>query len=162
MASSDVRILFPSSVSLSSSLLLCELHSQASSPIWGGTQNKLEFIYKKLYIYSYVFKLQSTSKYSPFDAIHPWRLFSHCSKQFLSLWILVPVVLLLFFLFVCLFHFFHISKIFPFEDFFHPGKQKRVAQGEIRWIGRVGHRRHAIFGQELRNTQHGVVGQVQL
>ena len=28
------------------------------------------FIYKKLCIYSYMFKLQSPSKSSPFDAIH--------------------------------------------------------------------------------------------
>ena len=32
------------------------------------------------------------------------------------------------------------------EDFFHPGKQKKVAQDEIQWIERVGHRGHAIFG----------------
>ena len=36
---------------------------------------KMEFIYKKLCIYSYMFKLQSPSKYSPFDAIHLLRHF---------------------------------------------------------------------------------------
>ena len=35
----------------------------------------MEFIYKKLCIYSYMFKVQSPSKYSPFDAIHLSRLF---------------------------------------------------------------------------------------
>ena len=28
--------------------------------------------------------------------------------------------------------------MFPFENFFHPGKQKKVAWGKIRWIGRAG------------------------
>ena len=28
-----------------------------------------------------------------------------------------------------LFHLFHIGKMFPFEDFFHSGKQKEVAWG---------------------------------
>ena len=36
---------------------------------------QMEFIYKKLCIYSYMFKLQLPSKYSPFDAIHLLRLF---------------------------------------------------------------------------------------
>ena len=35
-------------------------------------------------------KLQSPSKYSPFDAVHLLRLFSHCSKQFLNSSILMP------------------------------------------------------------------------
>ena len=34
-----------------------------------GAKNP-EFIYKKLFIYSYMFKLQSSSEYSPFDALH--------------------------------------------------------------------------------------------
>ena len=33
----------------------------------GGTPKNPECIYKKLHIYSYMFKLQSPSKYSPFD-----------------------------------------------------------------------------------------------
>ena len=33
---------------------------------------------------------------------------------------------------------------------------KKVTQGEIRWIGRVGYGGHAILGQKLLNTQHGV------
>ena len=50
---------------------------------------KMQFIYKKLCIYSYTFKLQSPSKYSSFDAIHPWSSFLHCSKQFLNMLILM-------------------------------------------------------------------------
>ena len=34
-----------------------------------------EFIYKKLCIYPYMFKLQSPSKYPPFDVIHLPRFF---------------------------------------------------------------------------------------
>ena len=48
---------------------------------WRGHQ-KMGFIYKKVCIYSYLFKLQSLSKYSPFDAIHLWRHFLHYSKVF--------------------------------------------------------------------------------
>ena len=51
--------------------------------LWGETQKTLEFIYKILCIYSYMFKLQSPSKYSPFDAIrflHLPRCFFHFLK----------------------------------------------------------------------------------
>ena len=40
-----------------------------------GHKKHPEFIYKKLCIYSYMFKLQSPSKCSPLDAIHLSRLF---------------------------------------------------------------------------------------
>ena len=39
----------------------------------GGIQKTQEFIYKKLCIYSYKFKLQSLSNYSAFDAMHLLR-----------------------------------------------------------------------------------------
>ena len=56
------------------------------------------------------------------------EVFSHCSKQFLNSSILMPFKCLCCFLF----HLFHIGKPFPpFEDFFHPGKQKKVTRGEI-------------------------------
>ena len=55
-----------------------------------GGPKKSEFIYKKLCTYSYMFKLQSHSKYSQFDMIHLSRHFVHCSKQFLNLLILIP------------------------------------------------------------------------
>ena len=44
-------------------------------------------LFKKLCIYSYMFKWQSPSKYLPFDTIHLLRHFFHCSKQFLNWWI---------------------------------------------------------------------------
>ena len=96
-------------------------------------------------------KLQSPSKYSPFDAIHLSRCFFHCSKQFLNLLTLMP---------------FSASAIFvpslpcwqnfPFEDIFHAQKHKKVAPGEVGWIGRVEHRPCAVFGQKLLNTQHSM------
>ena len=49
-----------------------------------------KFIYKKLCICSHIFTLQSPSNYSPFDAIHLLRHFSHCSKQFFKSLILMP------------------------------------------------------------------------
>ena len=39
---------------------------------------------------------------------------------------------------------------------FSSRETKKVTLGEIRWIGRVGHQGHAIFGQKLLNTQCGV------
>ena len=76
----------------------------------GDPDITLEFIYKKLCIYSYMFKLQSSSKYSPFDTITYWDgFFSHCSKRFSTLQFWCLLVLLPF-----LFHVFHIRKTFPF------------------------------------------------
>ena len=45
-----------------------------TSQVRGGIPRK-PGIYKKLCIYSYMFKLQSPSKYSPFDAIRLLRFF---------------------------------------------------------------------------------------
>ena len=63
-----------------------------------GDPKKLEFIYKKLCIYFYMFKLQSPSNYSPFDAIHLSRLFSTAQSSFWTrqFWYLL-VLLLVFF-----------------------------------------------------------------
>ena len=55
-----------------------------SSLYTGGTP-KTEFIYKKLCIYSYMFKLQLPSKYSTFDAIHLSRIFSTLLKTVFEL-----------------------------------------------------------------------------
>ena len=55
----------------------------------------------------------------------------------------------------CLFHLFHISKIFPFEDFFSLRETNKNCLGDTGWIGVVGPGIH-VFGQKLLNTQHGV------
>ena len=58
-----------------------------------------------------------------------------------------------------LFHFFHIGKMFPFEDFFQTGEtRKKSAWGKIRWMGRVEHGGHAVFGQKLLSTQRNAGG----
>ena len=60
-----------------------------------GDPEKTGFICKKLCIYSYMFKLQSPSKYPPFDAIYLSRLFftvqnSFWTHQFWFLLVLLP------------------------------------------------------------------------
>ena len=99
-----------------------------------------------------MFKLQSPPKYSPFDAVHLLRHFLPLLKTLLELIDFDAFKHFCHFLF----HLFYMGKMFPFEDCFHPGKPKKVTGGEIRWIGRVGHRCHAVFGQKLLNTQHGM------
>ena len=81
---------------------------------------KPEFICKKIGYYSYIFKLQSPSKYSPFDVMHLLTFF-HCSNQFLNSSVLMPFSASAIF---CL-HLLHMGKMFPFEDFFPPGKQTK-------------------------------------
>ena len=65
-------------------------HTDINLNLYGGMSKNSEFIYKKLCIYSYTFKLQSPSKYSPLNAIHLSRCFFHCSQQFLNVSILMP------------------------------------------------------------------------
>ena len=96
-----------------------------------------------------MFKLQSPSKYSTYDAIHlSTCFFSTAQSQFWCILALLP---------------YFVSPLpylqnMSFEEFFHLGNQtnKKVTQVKIRWIGRVGHRGHVIFGQKPLNTQHGV------
>ena len=54
----------------------------------GGPKKPPQFNYKNCVVIL-TFKLQSPSKYSPFDAIHLFRRFFHCSEKFLNL-ILMP------------------------------------------------------------------------
>ena len=91
--------------------------------------------------------------HSPFDAIHLLIMFPHCTKQFLNLLILMPFCASA--VFVCCFTSSALPKHLPLRTFSY-GETKKVTQGNIRWIGRVGHRVQAIFGQKLLNTQHGV------
>ena len=116
--------------------------------IWGGTPQIWKYLLKIMY--SYMFKLQSPSKYFPFNAIYPLRLFSHCSTV-LNASMLMPLVLLWFFV-LPLPH----GQNFSLWGLFSSRETKKVAWGENRWIGRVGHGDHAVFGQKLLNTQLGV------
>ena len=102
-----------------------------------------------MYLFLHI-KLQSPSKYSPFDAIHLLRCFFHCSKQFLNSSILMPFSVSAIFCFTSSTS----AKHCPLRTFFHSGKQqKKVPLGKNRWIGRVGYGGHAVFGQKLVNIQ---------
>ena len=88
-------------------------------------QGNPEFIYKKLCIYSYMFKFQSPSKYSSFDAIYLSRYFSTAPNSFWTCQFQCLLVLLPFF----------VSPLPRLQNislwgFFHLGKQK-VTKGEI-------------------------------
>ena len=77
--------------------------------------------------------------------------FSTAQNNFWICWFQCLLVLLLLFVSPL-----YIGTVFPFEGFSQLGKQIEVAQCEIQWIRRVGHRGHAIFGQKLLNVLHGV------
>ena len=62
-----------------------------------GDRKKPKFICKKLCIYSYMFKLQSPSKNSPFDAVHLLRLFFTAQNSIWTHWFGCLLVLLLLF-----------------------------------------------------------------
>ena len=85
----------------------------------------MEFIYKKLCVYSYMFELWSPSKCSPFDATHLSRCFSYCSKQFLHLSILIPFSASAVFGFTCSLS----AKCFPLRTSSSRKTKKEVSQG---------------------------------
>ena len=65
--------------------------------------------------------------------------------------------------FWCLLELLPFLKISPLPHHWHIflwglfwGNKKKVTQDQSRWTGRVGQGGHAIFGQKLLNTQHGV------
>ena len=109
----------------------------------GGTQ-KMEFIYLKMYIYFYMFKLQSLSKYSPFDAVCLLGHFFHCSKQFLNSSILMPFRASAIFCFASSTS----AKCFPLRTFFIWGKNSRLQQD---WVNKEGGAwgSCSFFGQKL-------------
>ena len=117
--------------------------------IWGGPPKWNLFI--KI-VYSYMFKLQSSSKYFPFDAIYLSRRFSHGSNQCLNLSILMPFSASAVFCFPSSTS----AKWFPSRTFFIQGNKKKVDQGKIMWIERVGQEDHAVFDQKPLNTQRSV------
>ena len=117
----------------------------------GGPKITRKLFIKILCIYSYMLNHQSPSKCSPFDIIHLLRCFSTAQNSFEL--VDFDAVSWFYHLF---FFLFYIRKMFPFEDIFHLGKQKKVIWGEIGWIGRVLPRGHAIFYQKLLNIQHSV------
>ena len=108
---------------LSSLLLLIKISSTLKCTREDPPKTQSLFI-KKLCIHSYVFKLQSPTKYSPFDAMHLSRHFFHCSKQVLN------PILMPFSVSDCfLFHLSHIDKKSPLRAFFIQGNNKKKSLG---------------------------------
>ena len=104
-------------------------------------------------IYSYNFKLQSPWGYSPLDASHLSGHFFHCSEQVLKSLILIPssdsAIL-------CFTSSTSTKHSFPFEVVLIQRNKRKFLRDENRWIGRVGHESHTVFGQQLLSTQRGV------
>ena len=101
-----------------------------------------EFIYKKLSILTCLNFSHLQSTHCLMQYIHQ-DFFSTAQNSFWNCRFWCLLALLPFFV-----HLFHIGKMFPCKDFFCPGKQqKKVAQGLMGWIGRVGHRCHAVLVQ---------------
>ena len=86
-----------------------------------------EFIYKKVCVYSYMFKCQSSSKYSLFDAKYLSRCFSRCSKQFWNLLILMAFSASVIFCFSSSTS----AKCFPLRTFLIQGNKKKKSLGVI-------------------------------
>ena len=99
-----------------------------------------------------MFKLKSPSKYSPFDTIHLLRHFFPLLKTVLNSLILIPFSASAVFCFTSSI----LAKHFSLRIFFIWGNKKNVSHSQIRWIRRVGHGSHAIFGPKLLNTQCSV------
>ena len=111
--------------------------------IYEGWPLKTEFIYKKLCINSYMFQLQSPSKYSPVDAIHiPRFFFSTAQNSFWTHWFWCLLVLLPFFV-SSLPH----PQNICIWGLFLLGQTKKSCSGQDWGMRRVGHRSHGIFGQ---------------
>ena len=95
---------------------------------------------------SVTFKILTIWCNTPIKAFFSTAQNSFWTRQFWCLLVLLP-----FFCFTSS----TLGKMFPFEDFFHLGKQQK-SHSKIGWIGRVGHKGHAISGQKLLSTQGGV------
>ena len=94
--------------------------------LWLYNKGPQKFIYKKMCIYSYMFKLQSPSKWSPFYAIHLSRLFLPTAQN--DFWTHQFWCLLMLLLFM--FHLYHIGKKFPFKQDFSSGETKESHSGQ--------------------------------
>ena len=117
-------------------------------------QRKKEFIYKKQCIYCYMFKLQSPSKSSPFDAVLLSRCFSAAQTVF-ELVNLMPFSASTVFCFTSS----TLAKRFPLRSFFIWETKKKLLGARSGEWG-VQHGDHAVFGQKLMNTQSARCGQV--
>ena len=99
-----------------------------------------------------MFKLQSPSKYSPFDAIHLLRCFFHSSKQFSNSLILMPSIASGVFYFISSTS----AKYFPLRSFLIQGNKKsHSGQDQVNTEGEAW-KVMTFFGQKLLNAQCSV------
>ena len=110
-----------------------------------------EFVYKKLYIYSYRFKRQSPSSTLPLMQCPYWDSFSSAQSSFWTHWFWCLLVLLLFFVSPL-----PQGKTFPSENRLHLGKQTTSCSEQDQVNREGGALGPCHFGQKLLNTQHGV------
>ena len=117
-----------------------------------GDPKNPEFIYKKLCIYSYMFKLQSPSRSSPFPPMHLSRGFSPAQNSFWTRWFWCLLVLLPCFCFTSS----TLTEHFPLRTFSSGQKNqnKKHCLGQD-WVNREGGDL-AVFGLKLLNSQRGV------
>ena len=123
-------------------LILSQMAWDNMKKITGSPQ--MEFTYKNC-VFILIFKLQSPSKYSPFVAIH-WILLQYFwTHPFWCLLVLLP------FFVSPLPHWQNIS----FWGIFSSWETNKIKSCLVwdKWIRRVGHRGHAVFGQKLLNTK---------
>ena len=116
----------------------------------GDPQNWYLFIKSCVFLPVYTsvtFKVRSIWCSTPIELV-----FSHCSEQCLTSSILLPFRASAIVCFVSS----TLAQNFPLRTFFSSGETKKVTQGEIVLIGRMGHGSQADFGQKLLNTQRGV------
>ena len=118
----------------------------------GGPQ-EAEFIYKKWCNYSYMFNFRHLRRTLHLMQYTYWDVFSTAQNSVWTRRFWCLLVLLLIFV-SPLPHWQNVSLwgFFSFREI----TKKRCLRGKTRWIGRVGPRGHAIFGQKLLNTQHRV------
>ena len=109
-------------------------------------------IYKKLCIYSYMFKLQDFHSTLHLMQYTYWDIFSMAQNSFWTrrFWCILVLLSVL------------VSPL-PYQEnvslwgLFSSGETKKSClEGEVSWIGGVGHRDYAVFGQKLPNTQWDV------
>ena len=129
------------------------VHILLVSQYKGWPKNPRIYLLKSIFILTC---LKFSHLQSTLDAIPLTRCFFHCSKQFLNLLIRMPFSAYAIFCFTS----FTSAKHFPLWTF-TIRETKNVTWHEIRRPGRVGQRGHAISGQKLLTTHHGVGGCIQ-
>ena len=116
-----------------------------------GDPKNPKFIFL-LCFYSYTFKLQSPSKYSPFDAIHWSRCFFHSSKQFWTHQFWCLLVFLPFFVSPLP----QLQNISLWGLFSSRETKKKLSRASLGKKEGWGIGSHTVFGQKLLTTQCGV------